>query len=1196
MDSFLNTAELSQELGIRTLSRPSSEGQRRRGRRGGKARKRRAGVRRKRSKEERQSLSNLRLMYWNCSSAEQRKVVLERLVCEADVICLQETRLGDEKCVKMAGFEGPVYNRKGHGQLIMVRSTVQFRELDVSKWCSESLHLVAVELLNQPVRNVINVYACNSTMKESDWMVIDDLQRSLPGESVLCGDFNARGALWGNAITNSQGEALEDALDRCDLVCVNDGSMTRMGMRPGDSDSAIDLAITTLRLSTMCEWHTLGPHGNDHFPCTVFVKRVREPRSKRAPKAFHYDAEEVDVIGRLRKQARGTGREKVPILTKPPWWSEELECLWNGKRQALRASQRNKNDQELRDVARQAANTFKQVATEAKGRKYEEFCSEVTADKALHKFWGLYGAMKNRHKAKSIPDFQTDNQVWVKTDAEKGEAMFGRYLAQTNQDNESERREFLNELRTQFGGHNSRLTLYAEDVRRTIIQSADSAPGPDGVKYSHFKSLSDDDIKSLTEVFNESITKGEIPTDWLDSHLAPVPKPEKDPTKIASYRIITMQNTIGKLPEKIVAQMLAAELEKKDLLPPTLGSYRKGKDTWMNAAVLASDVYDGFENGEETVVVALDLEDAYNRVQYDILMRTLVSMGITPELIVWIGEAMLKRTVAMRLGTWASSACTITPGLPQGSALSPVLFNVYTVGITADQMRGPGRTLSFADDGLAYRTGKDRQAIADSVQEELDRIGTWCEDNNGKIHPGKASVLWCSLNNRAVRAEMPEVSINGQPIQREESLRYLGIVFDRTLCGREHITRVITKARRGLNAVKVMARDRMPQRALVLMLDMLVLSQIDYGFGILTLSKTQIKRLEVIQNEGMRAVLGCTRDTSAAAMRHLLGLPNMEERHKLAQVKAFLKVCADPKHPLHGKIGRRVESRLKRGTEWMTQAARTIEECGLSVEAIMRGEAWVAVADKSRASFTKVVATLGRECREWPEGATHSEIQALIEENCREDEMIVYTDGSVQRGTKSGWAFTASRQGVTKQESAGATGLTTSSMCMEVKAITEALKWLSSSKEQSATFLTDSMSTLDKIKRGRMYADWLVSIESSDLSRLQWIFCPGHAGVKGNERADELAGTAVIDGELKLDGPTVLRIVRDHLANRRVEESYTKDRLIENGVKYGEGRKSNVRDPTRRYTNQLMMETISVYTLKWSLQRRAEEVWMNSSQ
>ena len=89
-----------------------------------------------------------------------------------------------------------------------------------------------------------------------------------------------------------------------------------------------------------------------------------------------------------------------------------------------------------------------------------------------------------------------------------------------------------------------------------------------------------------------------------------------------------------------------------------------------------------------------------------------------------------------------------------------------------------------------------------------------------------------------------------------------------------------------------------------------------------------------------------------------------------------------------------------------------------------------------------------------------------------------------------------------------------------------------------------------------------MSIESSDIRRLQWIFCPGHAGVRGNERADELAGTAVIGGELKLDGPTVLRIVRDHLANRRVEESYTKDLLIEKGVKSGEGRKSSMRDPT----------------------------------
>ena len=160
-------------------------------------------------------------------------------------------------------------------------------------------------------------------------------------------------------------------------------------------------------------------------------------------------------------------------------------------------------------------------------------------------------------------------------------------------------------------------------------------------------------------------------------------------------------------------------------------------------------------------------------------------MEISPSLVIWIGAAMLKRKVALRLGSWASQGCMITPGLPQGSALSPVLFNVYTVGITSNQLEGPGRTLSFADDGLVSRTGKCRQTIAGSAQQELDRIGVWCDDNNGKIHPGKAGALWCSLNNRAVKDIMPDLFINGQVINREISLRYLGLIFDRTLKSQE---------------------------------------------------------------------------------------------------------------------------------------------------------------------------------------------------------------------------------------------------------------------------------------------------------------------------------------------------------------------------------------------------------------------------
>ena len=137
-------------------------------------------------------------------------------------------------------------------------------------------------------------------MKEQDWIILDDLQKSLPGETVLCGDFNARGELWGNNVTNPQGEALEDALDKCYLACINDGSITRMATRPGDSDGIIDLALTSLQMASSCKFRVLGPQGNDHLPCTVLIKRSKNTQRTKKARAFKYSKEGDDPITRLR--------------------------------------------------------------------------------------------------------------------------------------------------------------------------------------------------------------------------------------------------------------------------------------------------------------------------------------------------------------------------------------------------------------------------------------------------------------------------------------------------------------------------------------------------------------------------------------------------------------------------------------------------------------------------------------------------------------------------------------------------------------------------------------------------------------------------------------------------------------------------------------------------------------------------------
>ena len=172
--------------------------------------------------------------------------------------------------------------------------------------------------------------------------------------------------------------------------------------------------------------------------------------------------------------------------------------------------------------------------------------------------------------------------------------------------------------------------------------------------------------------------------------------------------------------------------------------------------------------------------------------------------------------------------------------------------------------------------------------------------------------------------------------------------------------------------------------------------------------------------------------------------------------------------------------------------------------------------------------------------------------------------------------------------------MTTSSMCMEVKAVTEAMRWLEATAFKHAILATDSMSTLEKIRNGLFYADWESSLEKSRLKKMTWVFCPGHCGVIGNERADALEGAAEIRGSLTLDPATIMTLVCDSVRGDDTKGgvSYTLGRLEEKGVRRGAGGRSNLKGPARRRYNQLVMETISRATLKWTIQRRTEQIWV----
>jgi hypothetical protein len=99
-------------------------------------------------------------------------------------------------------------------------------------------------------------------------------------------------------------------------------------------------------------------------------------------------------------------------------------------------------------------------------------------------------------------------------------------------------------------------------------------------------------------------------------------------------------------------------------------------------------------------------------------------------------------------------------------------------------------------------------------------------------------------------------------LKRSQTMKYLGIHYDRSLSFIEHIDRLIERARKGLNAIKVLAVADCEQRHVFLLYQGLLVSIVEYALAIQTLSNKRFERPKRIQNEAMRMILGCTRETS----------------------------------------------------------------------------------------------------------------------------------------------------------------------------------------------------------------------------------------------------------------------------------------------------------------------------------------------
>ena len=91
---------------------------------------------------------------------------------------------------------------------------------------------------------------------------------------IICGDLNGHSPLWGSSKTDRNGKIIEDIIEKHDLVCVNNGSGTRMNTHTGKT-TCIYITLTSKTIAAKCSWQVLEDNwSSDHFPVIIEYKNT----------------------------------------------------------------------------------------------------------------------------------------------------------------------------------------------------------------------------------------------------------------------------------------------------------------------------------------------------------------------------------------------------------------------------------------------------------------------------------------------------------------------------------------------------------------------------------------------------------------------------------------------------------------------------------------------------------------------------------------------------------------------------------------------------------------------------------------------------------------------------------------------------------------------------------------------------------
>ena len=295
----------------------------------------------------------------------------------------------------------------------------------------------------------------------------------------------------------------------------------------------------------------------------------------------------------------------------------------------------------------------------------------------------------------------------------------------------------------------------------------------------------------LMNLINDTFKKNEFPDELKVADVTPVFKKD-DSTNVKNYRPISVLPANSKIFERIMHDQISRFMH--DHLSPILCGYRKGFNTQHALITLLEKWRASLDKNGFAGAILMDLSKAFDCLNHDLMIAKLYAYGFSKDSVTLIRNYLKNRWQRTKINTTFSTWYELLMGVPQGSVLGPLLFNIYLNDLFWSNEETD--VCNFADDTTLYACDMSLDTVLRKLEHDSLLAIEWFDANYMKLNADK-----CHLLVAGHKYEWVWAKIGHEKIWESNEEKLLGINIDRNLNFVKHIANICKIANRKLTAI-----------------------------------------------------------------------------------------------------------------------------------------------------------------------------------------------------------------------------------------------------------------------------------------------------------------------------------------------------------------------------------------------------------